>query len=298
MVQRYPFLKEGYFDNGHSSFFDVPCGRCLNCRLSKARTWSQRCILETKSWQDNWFVTLTYEDEFLTPVCDEKSGEFLNATLVPDEVQAFMKRLREFYQRTYGHVGIRFYMAGEYGDTTYRPHYHLIIFNLPLFDLKLYSRSPLGDDYFNSAVLTRLWGKGHVVVGEVTPQSAAYVARYVMKKAKDETDYEALGLHPEYTRMSNRPGIGLPYLVSHIDQIYERDQIYLPNGQVVKPCRYFDDKAEQFGIDVEMVKQRRLELNNLVTNVQVDMVSRDYYGYLEDLEKECSKKSKALARYL
>lgn len=296
LVQKYPFLMEAY--GRRLDLFDVPCNRCLNCRLSKARTWSQRCILESKSWQDNWFVTLTYDDEHIVPVVNEETGEFINGQLVPSDVTEFLKRLREHFRDKYNHIGIRYYMCGEYGDTTYRPHYHLILFNLPIDDLKLYSKSPLGDVYYNSPLLTEKWGKGHVVVGEVTEQSAAYVARYVMKKAKDDTDYDALGLHKEYTRMSTRPGIALPYLVAHLDEIYERDQIYLANGKVVKPSRYFDDKAKEFGIDIEEVKEKRLAVNNFVSNVKVDMVNREFYSYLDDLEKESVKRSKALTRYL
>lgn len=284
---------------GTYDVFDVPCGRCINCRLAYAKRWSQRCLLETKSWSENWFVTLTYDDDHLSPVIDAKTGEWNGfATLVPKDVTDFLKRLREHYRKEFQHLPIRFYMAGEYGDTTMRPHYHLIIFNLPLFDLKLHSRSPLGDCYYNSDLLSKLWGHGHVVVGEVTAQSAAYVARYCQKKVGKEIDYDAVGIHKEYVRMSRNPGIGLPYLQQNAEKIYENDVIYLPNGQMCTPPRYFDDKAEQFGIDIEEIKRKRLEVAAMTENFKVEQVSRNFYDYLDDLEEDCLKRSKILRRNL
>lgn len=291
-------MRSKYGYNNDSYIFDVPCGRCINCRLNYARKWSQRCLLEAKSWSENWFLTLTYDDEALTPVYVEDTGELVGATLVPTDVRDFLKRLRAFYKDKYNHDGIRFYMAGEYGDTTFRPHYHMIAFNVPLFDLKVYSRSPLGDIYYNSDVLSRLWGKGHVVVGEVTAQSAAYTARYCQKKANKDFDYEGSGFHKEYVNMSRRPGIALPYFEKHFEKIYENDLIYLPDGKTCHPMRYFDDKAAQYGIDIDEVKKRRLEVSTVISNEKVDEVSREYYTYLDDLENEFLKRSKMLKRNL
>ena len=94
-----------------------------------------------------------------------------------------MKRLREYYRSEHNHVGIRFFLGAEYGDTTARPHYHILMFNCPIFDLEYYAKSPLGDVYFNSQTFAKLWQKGHVVIGELTSESAAYTARYCQKKA-------------------------------------------------------------------------------------------------------------------
>lgn len=284
--------------HGDAYIFDLPCGHCLNCRLNYAKKWSQRCLLESKCWSENFFVTLTYDDENLPAICDYSTGEFMCATLVPDDVKDFNKRLREYYRTEWQHVGIRFYLAGEYGDHTFRPHYHVIYFNLPIFDLQFYSTSPLGDVYYNSPTLSKLWGKGHVVVGEVTAQSAAYVARYCQKKAKQDIDYDAIGVHKEFVRMSNRPGIAYPYFKEHWPQIYQDDIIYLPNGQTATPPRYFDDQARKMGLDVDEIKKGRMLTATILNNQKVDEVSRDFYSYLDDLEKEFEKKSRALGRGL
>lgn len=189
-------------------------------------------------------------------------------------------------------------MAGEYGDRSFRAHYHLLLFNCPIFDLEYYAKSPLGDLYFNSKIFNDLWQKGHVVIGEVTAQSAAYVARYCQKKAVKFIDYDALGVHKEYTRMSRMPGIALPYLQEHYKEIYENDCIYLPDGQICTPMRYFDLKAEKLGIDIEKIKKQRILTGSILGNQRVDEVSKDYYNYLEDMEEDCKKRSKVLARNL
>lgn len=281
---------------GSPLVFDIPCGRCINCRLNYAKVWSQRCMLESKSWEHNWFVTLTYDDDHLPVNIDYDTGELLSATLVPSDVRDFLKRLREHFRDKYNHTSLRFYMAGEYGGTTARPHYHIILFNCPLDDLKIYSRSPLGDLYYNSDLINAKWAKGHCVIGEVTPESAAYTARYCQKKATKQVDYDALGIHKEYVNMSRRPGIALPYLEANVGKIYENDQIYLSNGNVVKPSRYFDIKAEQMGVDIEKIKEQRILIGNLMNNEKVDLVSRDYYEHLEDLEEDYKRRSRSLVR--
>lgn len=297
ILSKHPWLKER-FNDGLSRIFDVPCGHCINCRLNYAKKWSQRCLLECKSWSENFFITLTYDEENLPLNHDYSTGEVLSMTLVPQDVTAFLKRLREYYNREFNHQGIRFYMAGEYGDNTFRPHYHLIMFNLPIFDLEFYSNSPLGDVYYNSSTISKLWGKGHCVIGEVTAESAAYVARYCQKKATKNIDYDALGIAKEYTNMSRKPGIALPYLQEHFAEIYMDDVIYLPNGQLCQPMRYFDEKAKGLGVDIDYIKKKRQDISFVMNSQNVAEVSKDYYNYLDDLEKSFENRSKLLARRL
>lgn len=272
--------------------FDVPCGKCMQCRLDYARKWANRCMLESQCWQDNWFLTLTYDDDNLPP------GKGDLPSLKSNDFRDFMKRLREYYDRLYAHQNIRFFACGEYGDNTARPHYHMIAFNLPLGDLVLYSRSPLGDCYYNSATLSKLWGKGHVVVGELTEQSAAYVARYCQKKVKNNVDYNALGIQKEFVRMSRRPGIGAMYLEVHLNEIYQDDKIYLPQGKFVTPFRYFDDKAAKLGIDLDRVKSQRRSVAAGRQEYLLKEVGQDYDQYLEDLERSLESRAKSLRRNL
>lgn len=97
-------------------FVQVPCGKCLECRIQHARDWADRCVIEAKQYKYNYFVTLTYDDAHLP----ERNS------LNPKDLQLFLKRLRKRFKG----VKIRFLASGEYGSS-FRPHYHLILFNLP-----------------------------------------------------------------------------------------------------------------------------------------------------------------------
>lgn len=134
-------------------------------------------MLESLVHADTAFVTLTYRDEALPP----------GGTLVPRHTQLWLKSLRKA-----AHIGLRFYLVGEYGDKSGRPHYHAIIYGLPPWS-----------DFFQ-----KTWKHGMVHVGELTHDSAQYVAGYVVKKLTKKGDPKLNGKYPEFARMSNRPGIG------------------------------------------------------------------------------------------
>lgn len=241
-------------DDKPHRLIELPCGQCLMCRIEKAKQWQKRIIAESKMHENNYFVTLTYDDESLqTNDClkiqiDMDTGEILEQKietkpiLVKKDVTDFKKRLLEHF-REKGHTGIRFYYCGEYGSTTDRPHYHIIFFNLPLDDLQFYKLNKQGQPMFNSKLLTEKWGMGHVVIGSLTYESAGYVARYVLKKQQSGTIYD--GRPKEFTEMSRRPGIGHSYYEKYKDSIYNYDAMLIPkefeNSFWSKPPKYFDD---------------------------------------------------------
>ena len=151
----------------------VPCGQCIGCRLERSRQWAIRCVHEASLHTDNCFITLTY-----SPDCLPSDG-----SLNHDDFQKFFKRLRK-------HIApkkIRYYMCGEYGEDLQqpsklgRPHFHACLFGLDFDDKQLYI---VRDDVklYTSATLEKIWGKGFVTIGDVTFESAAYVARYIAKK--------------------------------------------------------------------------------------------------------------------
>lgn len=167
-----------------------PCGQCMSCRINRRKVWTTRIILEAKEHKQNAFVTLTYSDEKLP-----KDGNVDSVVL-----QKFLKRLR----RAYMPATFRFYGVGEYGDVTNRPHYHLALFGFPTCSK--------GGTYYGSSdvccsvcsLVLETWKQGHVFLGSLTDESAAYIAGYVTKKFIWYPD----GLRPPFSRMSNRPGIG------------------------------------------------------------------------------------------
>ena len=158
-----------------------------------------RCHHEASLYQDNCFITLTYSDEHLP---SDKS-------LHVDHFQKFMKRLRKRFGE-----GVRYYHCGEYGEKYMRPHYHACLFNFDFPDKKIWKENN-GNRLYISESLSELWPFGFVTIGDVTFESAAYVARYIMKKVNGdlaESHYERVDwdtgevyhLKPEYTTMSRR----------------------------------------------------------------------------------------------
>lgn len=250
----------------------VPCGVCPSCRLQQSREWATRCMMEAKQWESNYFVTLTYDDEH-KPYNEqfEFNGEIYeddttwNGYLDKKDVQLFIKRLRTYYFREHGHTGIRFFMCGEYGSQTKRPHYHIIFFNLPIYDWEDLKVTSNGKVLATSRTIRELWGKGHVSIGEVEFASAAYVARYAMKKRTGryaQKHYAERGQTPEFVNMSRRPGIGKEWYDTHKEEIYELDDILSSElGKLKgKPPRYFDKLYDiDYPEDMKRIKKSRKE---------------------------------------
>jgi len=157
-----------------------PCGQCLPCRLNRRRLITHRLLLEQRCHEFSCFPTLTYTDETL-PV---------DGSLDPDHTSLWLKRLRRRLGPT---RPVRYYLIGEYGDETFRPHYHAALFGLSSLENELLSRS---------------WAMGGTLLGTLTAESAQYIAGYVTKKMTAKDDPRLLGRHPEFARMSLRPGIG------------------------------------------------------------------------------------------
>lgn len=181
----------------------------------------------------NWFVTLTYDDKHLPA----------DGSLRYRHFQLFMYRLRQSFGR------VRFFMSGEYGTKTDRPHYHAIFFGLNLSDLERYKRSDAGNTLFTSASLSKEWGKGYCVIGSVTPESAAYVASYVNKKITgdraaahyasfDRNTGEVTQRVPEFAHMSLRPGIGATWLAKYKGDCFPRDHVLLNERKYALPAYY------------------------------------------------------------
>lgn len=233
-----PSGKRGITFNPSAGFIDrpiqVPCGQCVGCRLERSRQWAVRCVLESKCHDQNAFVTLTYDDAHL-PV---------DMSVDVRHFQLFMKRLRKKYGS-----GVRFFHCGEYGELNKRPHYHALLFNLDFEDKKLWSMSR-DNPVFVSESLNEVWGLGFTSIGAVTFQSAAYVARYVLKKITgpcSEAHYAWVDAHgvrhvrrPEYITMSRRPGIGSRWYERYSGDLYPDDFVVM-DGRKVRVPRFYDN---------------------------------------------------------
>lgn len=241
------FNRNDALDGYHS--ISIPCGQCIGCRLEKSRQWAIRCSLESQLYENSYFLTLTYDDEHLP-----KTG-----SLVPDDLQKFLKKLRRYIEYHGSDKKIRFFACGEYGENFQRPHYHAIIYNLDIPDLKRFSTSFNGDIYYTSETINQIWKNGYVIIGQVTFESCAYVARYVTKKITGaQADEHYNGREPEFVRMSRRPGIGSAWLDLYKNDVYPHDYIVIRDGLKVKPPKYFDKLFEAVAPDeMSMIKELR-----------------------------------------
>lgn len=182
MLCKAPFVSASFLPHG--------CGQCLPCLIKRRRIWSHRVVLESLTHPKNSFVTLTYDPEHVPE------------ELIPDHLtQVFLRGLRD---RTRDQPPLRYYGVGEYGEQHNRPHYHLALFGRGMQDAEVIDRS---------------WPYGFTYTGELTAASAQYVAGYVCNKMFNPNNphHEFLlsGRHPEFSRMSLKPGIGygaIPYL--------------------------------------------------------------------------------------
>lgn len=244
------------FDKSDSCGVEVqlPCGQCIGCRLERSRQWAVRMMHEASLYEDNCFLTLTYAPENLPP----------GGSLVKKDFQDFMKRLRaRFSGRT-----IRYFHCGEYGEKLQRPHYHACVFGFDFPDKVFYKMA--GDcRLYVSAILSDLWPAGFSTIGAVTFESAAYVARYVLKKitgddarshysSVDVETGEAVSLQPEYVTMSRRPGLSRAWFERYINEVFPSDEVIV-RGFSCKPPRYYDNLFEAaHAEEYLLVKSQRL----------------------------------------
>lgn len=224
----------------------IPCGHCYGCRMDYARKWSDRMMMELEVCKKASFITLTYDDlNVPISILDDEEDFLINGyTLRKDHAQKFIKRLRKYFEYHNG-KNFRYYLCGEYGESTHRPHYHAILFGLdPTEDLEcedVIGQNGLGQPYFKSPVLDKVWDKGYTLACEVSYETCNYVARYVTKKVNSKFDPEQYGLEKEFALMSRRPGIGSDWIKLHPNW-KEFDQIQLPEGRKAQIPRFMVDK--------------------------------------------------------
>lgn len=225
------------------SKLEIPCGKCIGCRLDYGYNWATRMICEASLHTDNCFLTLTYNNHNLPR----------DLSLQLDHFQKFLKRLRKhIYPKK-----LRFFHCGEYGDLTGRPHYHAIIFGWAPDD-KVYSKS---NKYYSSPLLDRLWGYGYVGCGDVTFDSCMYVSKYMTKKLNGARAVDYDGCKPDYCTMSRRPGIGAEWIAKYYQGVYVQDKVILSKNKSCKVPKYYDKFLESINPDyLERIKLDRLRV--------------------------------------
>lgn len=221
--------------------FQRPCGTCVNCRIQTTADMTVRLVHESKSHNRSCFLTLTYRSEDLPD----------DGSLCMRDFQLFVKRLREVTG-----VKFKYYMCGEYGEKNDRPHYHMILFGYD-FDDKIYrKKNAQGDKLYSSERLDHIWRLGDCIVGDVTLQSARYVAGYIQKKitGKLAPDHY-MGRRPEFAFGSN--GLGLSYLLKYGEQFFTAGFIIV-DGNKFRIPRYYEEKYKSIdGLHLDVVKDER-----------------------------------------
>lgn len=229
----------------------LPCGNCIGCRIARSQMWAVRCMHEAQLHDRNCFITLTYSNDHLPE----------DYSVHVRTWQLFMKRLR----KSLGGKKIRSFACGEYGDQDNRPHYHALLFGHDFNDKCLLKKTRDGNPLYTSSLLQKVWPYGHSTIGNLDYKSAAYVARYCMKKingSKADDHYWRLNplikqmvrVQPEFATQSRRPGLGATWLERYKTDAYPSDFVIM-DGKKMKPPRFYDQRLTEE--ELEETKRRR-----------------------------------------
>jgi hypothetical protein len=287
-IQGYRKIGGGLTFKRHESsmgeHMSVPCGNCIGCRAQRSKEWAIRCMHESSLHDHNCFITLTYNEDNLP----------MYGTLVKSHFQKFMKRLR----KQFPNKKIRYYMCGEYGDDNGqlgRPHFHAILFGFDFPNKTLWEVKD-GKSYYRSQVLEKLWPFGYSNITDVNFKTAAYVARYVMKKINGEQaenhylkcDKYTGELHPvlpEYNAMSLKPGIAHDWYTQFKNDVFPHDFVVC-NGQKQRTPRYYINQLKKEDEQThEKIKKKRKQFalknkeNNTPERLQVRQTLAEINSY-------------------
>jgi hypothetical protein len=224
-----------------------PCGKCLMCSKNRVSGWSFRLVKEGETADLSLFITLTYntdnvpitrkgymsldiekevpnkhyEKQMRSWLKGKRKKEPKKNIQVGSDLTNFFKLLRKKTSRK-----IRYYAVGEYGDHTWRPHYHVILFNAEI-----------------QHVLDS-WTKGEVHFGTVSEASIGYTLKYI-SKPKKVPQHQNDDRVREYSRMSK--GLGANYLTDQMKQWHKNnldERLYLPllDGKKAPMPRYYKER--------------------------------------------------------
>nr|DAU24590.1 MAG TPA: Replication associated protein [Microviridae sp.] len=285
----------------------IPCGQCIGCRIRQREDWTTRIELEARDYpkEEVWFITLTYDDDHV-PGMIVKTGEIMRKVqytwkpgekrpdsvqiLLYEDIQKFLKRLRKAYRGK-----LRYFVAGEYGEQTARPHYHMILYGWRPTDLEnLYKIHHNG--YYTSKWMEDQWKMGQIQIAQAVPETYRYVAGYVTKKmyeidGKKANEYYELGQTKPFACMSLKPGLGDHYYQEHKTEIWRQGYIQCTNGKQAQIPRYYEKQMEAENPQrLWRIKQNRQK--NAMKQKRLQLENQDYKTVLETKERVAKKQTK------
>lgn len=264
-------------------FIQIPCGKCIGCRIDYKRSWADRLTYHSLDKEYCYFLTLTYDDQNMDHLYYNSTYDIYSIDF--NDITEFIKKLRNHFRDQ----NIDYFYSMEYGDSNFRCHAHLILFNVPFDDLEYIRLDDQGQPVFTSLLVDKLWQKGIHTISKFSWLNAAYTAGYVEKKlyGRRQDEYLALGLQPEGCRMSRRPGIAYDYYMDHYQDIWKNggldvDRSVNSSGKLGIP-RYFRKLAEKKGYDDFLAWQKRTnEKSNILNPLKVEQSSFDL-GRVRDM---------------
>lgn len=256
----------------------LECGQCIHCRLEKSREWAIRIMQQTKFHEENSFLTLTYDEDHVP----------LNGSLIRTDIQTFFKDLRSRLDYC-GEGKIKFFYVGEYGEKSSRPHYHAIIFGgsfqraIGEFEANEEERARSGGPQYSHGLLSEVWPHGLHRISEVSFESAAYVARYALKKVTGALKEAHYGDRtPEFSESSN--GLGKGHFEAWKEDIYPHDKVVIPGRGEFQPPRYYDRLLEK--ADPDMYVQVQAQRADREPLEREDYFRKLYERYVSNLVKQ------------
>lgn len=244
----------------------LPCGKCLGCQKERTIAWGIRAMHESKSWDANSFLTLSYDKKHLPR----------DKMLRKSDFQKFMKRLRKATG-----LKMKYIHCGEYGSKTFRAHYHALLFGYDFPDKRVHKTGKNGDPLYISEELHGLWGNGLCMIGAVSFASAQYVAKYINKGSgqipfSDHASYVA-----PYNTVSR--GIGFEWLQANWKDIYPMDRVIMDGGKY-KPPRAYDKWLE--ANEPEIYRQVKRERAKKAYDNKLDISEQDMRGIANEAKIE------------
>lgn len=257
-----------------------PCGKCEKCTKKRVSGWSFRLMQQEKKSISAYFLTLTYAPER----CHVTQNGFMG--LSKRDLQLFFKRLRKAHTTScdelHKEYPIKYYAVGEYGGKSYRPHYHVIIFNVQLElmigkkNADFVRRGLIPLDGYHPFQCSQ-WENGHVTLGEVTAASVGYTMKYITKKKRIPM-HRNDDREPEFALMSKR--MGREYITDEIISWHKADllnrmHLTIEDGKKIGMPRYYKELIYTRMERSEIAGYHKGEIEKRVLEETMQIIARD-----------------------